>query len=185
MTRRGVLVAAVVVPALVLLAGAVLAAGPRTDDDVRGVLLVSGRDDHGLVELSRVPLLDDVDGRATTSVEDGTLVRLLDVDGQWHRVQALEGGAGGWVDDFRLRGVAHLVGSGPSCRPVLGARRVEAGAQVELLEVATGGVLVRLLAEPDEGGVVPVAALRQEPPRTAGGCADVPRYRTDGHAHVH
>lgn len=178
---------ALVTAALVLgAAGALAVVQGDADGPVRReVLLVSGRDDHGLVELERVPLLDAVGGRETGSVGDGSLVRLLDVAGVWHRVQALDGSAGGWVDDYRLRGVAHLVGPGPDCRPQLGERLVEAGAPVELLRPAAGGVLVRLVADPSAGGVVPPSALRQEAPRTAGACADVPRYRTDGHAHAH
>lgn len=164
---------------------AVLATSGSDPGVQRSLLMVSGRDDHGLVELTDVSLLSEPEGRSVSTVPDGALVQVLDVDGTWHRVRARDGAATGWVDDYRLRGTVHLVGGGAQCRPRLGGQLLAAGEQAELVRAVRGGVLVRLLRTPDVGGVVPTAALRQSPPRAPGACADVPQYATDGHVHVH
>jgi hypothetical protein len=162
-----------------------LASGRSWPDVQRPVLLVSGRDDHGLVELASVPLLDRPEGRPVGVVQDGGLVRVLQVQGTWHRVADLRSPSKGWVEDYRLRGTVHLVGGGSDCRPRLGGVLLTAGEQAELLDAGPDGVLVRLVRAPDVGGVVPVAALQQSPPGGPGACRGVPRYATDGHVHAH
>lgn len=175
-----------VVALLVAGAGtAVLASGGSGPAVQRPVLLVSGRDDHGLVELASVPLLDRPQGQPVGAVQDGGLVRVLQVQGTWHRVADLHGASEGWVDDYRLRDTVHLVGGGSDCRPRLGEVLLASGEQAELLDAGPDGVLVRLLRSPDVTGVVPASALQQSPPRGPGACTDVPRYATDGHVHAH
>jgi hypothetical protein len=49
---------------------------PSTESALRPVLLVSGKDEHGEVELRAVPLYDAPRGRPTNAVRDGTLVRV-------------------------------------------------------------------------------------------------------------
>lgn len=101
----------------------------------RDVLLVSGRDDHGLVVQKTVELRDWVGGEPSARVPDGTLVRVRSIHGEWIEVQALERTAArGWVNDYYLRGTAHVtraVGSLPR------------NARVELLEFEDGRIRVR------------------------------------------
>lgn len=185
MSRRAAVAAALVAVALGTAAVA-MAQDSRTAPVTRTLLLVSGLDDHGLLELAQVPLLDRARGTPVGAVADGTLVRVVEVAGSWHRVRSAEGPpVEGWLDDYRLRGVVHLVGASPSCRPVVTGVELEAGSQAELVSTAAGGVLVRLVSDPRVGGVVPRAAVRQLPPRGPGGCDDVPAWATDGHLHAH
>lgn len=95
----------------------------------RQVLLVSGRDDHGLLAEAVVGLVQEPDGQPTAWVPDGTLVTVVQTSGEWARVRTLEGEAAeGWVNDFYLRGTAHL-----ACT----------NEPVELVAVAGGRVQVR------------------------------------------
>lgn len=95
----------------------------------RRVLLLSGRDDHGLLAEPAVGLAREPDGPLTDRVPDGTLVAVVEARGEWIRVRTLEGRvAEGWVNDFYLRGTAHL-----TC----------GGEQVELVAVDGERVQVR------------------------------------------
>lgn len=100
----------------------------------RSILLVSGRDDHGLLVEKMVGLSAEPGGRVTERLRDGTLVRVVGLRGDWLRVRSLEGRARtGWVNDYYLRGTVHL-----DCRNPLGP-----SAQVELLDVHLARVRVR------------------------------------------
>lgn len=100
----------------------------------RRVLLVSGHDDHGLLAEATVGLGEEPEGAPTDRVPDGTLVAVTETRGEWARVRTLEGRAAeGWVNDFYLRGTAHLACS---------------NEPVELLAVDDGRVRVR----PVDGG---------------------------------
>jgi hypothetical protein len=162
---------------LVVLAVAVVDAGcgggsPESPPE-RPIVLVSGRDDHGLLAQPRVGLSENPDGPPRAWVRDGTLVVVVGSRGEWLRVRATEGRAAGWVNDYYLRGTVHLVGPDPDC-PVPAWERpawrqsgaFPASAQVELLEVRrTAGqrwVLVRSL-ENRRVGWVPGAAVSELP----------------------
>ncbi len=107
----------------------------------RPILLVSGRDEHGLVVEAEIVLSERPDGPVAARLKDGTLVRVTDTRGEWLRVRTLEGAVReGWINDYYLRGTVHL-----DCGSPLGP-----SAQVELLEVDLGRVRVRSL----EGGRV-------------------------------
>lgn len=141
-----------------LLAAALLAGCGGGDEPARQVLLLSGRDDHGLLVQKRVALLHAPDGAAAADghsaheVREGTLVRVVETRGEWIRVATLEGPqVEGWVNDFYLRGTLHVCG-GP----------VPRGAQAELLSVGDRGVRVRTLLDEREA-VVPRAALSELP----------------------
>lgn len=69
------------------------------------VVLVSGRDDHGLPALLAVPLYQAPDDATVVArVPDGLLARVLEQRGTWLKVQPFQlPGAIGWVDDFYLR----------------------------------------------------------------------------------
>ena len=104
----------------------------------RPILLVSGRDDHGLLVEKTVGVSAEPGGRADKHLRDGTLVRVVALHGEWLRVRALEGSARtGWLNDYYLRGTVHL-----DCSSPLGP-----SAQVELLDVDLARVRVRSLRD--------------------------------------
>lgn len=132
----------------------------------RAVVLVSGLDDHGLPETDAIPLHARPGGPVRTTVPAGTLVRALEVRGEWTRVAALEahahdgasaGGGGsadhahdfgeGWVGDYYLRGRLHVIAADDPVCPVEawaepGGTRAEplpASAQVEVVTVTHDG----------------------------------------------
>ena len=99
------------------------------------VVLVSGRDDHGLVQHDELPLYDAPAGTQPVGrVHDGRVARVLEARGDWFRVKALgQPAAEGWVNDFWLRG--HAV-------------RTDAGVQVRLVDAAADGAAVRVAVRP-------------------------------------
>ncbi len=110
---HGALVAGLGVLLVVVAAGCASpsAAAPATPvrrtDGVGAIVLVSGRDDHGLLRDHEVPLFaaPDVEQvRPIARVHDGRLARVVAVHGTWLRIRTvgtpeLEG----WLDDFYLR----------------------------------------------------------------------------------
>lgn len=163
--------------------GARLAAGDPGDGRrtaaPRPVLIVSGKDDHGLLADPHVALLATprFDAARVGEADDGTLVRVLTARGEWHRVRTLDaGGRTGWVHDFSLRGTAHvrpLTGcstplAGVPGRP--GRTRLPANAQVEMVGATRAdGVLwvhVRALEGRAADGWLRPDALDELPDRT-------------------
>lgn len=144
------------------------------DPDGR-LVLVSGRDDHGLVASERVPVYDGpASDEQVGTVADGTLARVDAGDGSWLHVATAEGpSVEGWVDDFYLRGVVHLVGDAPSCRARIDGRRVVAGLQVVVEGLRDGQVLVSGAARPAVHGWVPRADVQELGPQPPG-CGDGP-----------
>lgn len=114
------------------LIGALLLAGCGSNgaaEAERAVLLVSGRDDHGLLVQEQVGLSQWIGGEPEAHVPDGTLVGVQATRDEWIQVRALEGRrASGWVNDYYLRGTAFARND-----------------QVELLEVNGSRVRVRSL----------------------------------------
>ncbi|MFL6138713.1 MAG: hypothetical protein ACJ74O_13060 [Frankiaceae bacterium] len=176
LTARSLLVAAVMPLLLVTGCGAgdrPSSAGATSAARIdRPYVLVSGRDDHGLREMASVPELDaPVEGRRIGYVADGTLARVLDVRGSWLEVAPISGGAPpGWIDDYRLRGVVHLVGPAPSCRAVLDGRPLAAGEQAEVLDVRGDHAWVRLVRRRAVTGAVPLRWVRELPPSPGDPC---------------
>lgn len=148
------------------------------------LVLVSGRDDHGMVVTPRVPLYDAPQGtRQVGDVRDGTLVEVLDTDGQWLQVRTVEGpDATGWVDDFVLRGEARLVGRAPSCAVRLGGDVRDGGTLVVVRRLEAGRVLVETVTPPVVRAWARRADLQELPPQGRH-CGDVPPG--DRHAHTH
>ena len=138
----------------------------------RPYVLISGRDDHGLLQLPRVPLYEKPGGTTEVAeVADGTLARVLVERGSWVRLAPVDGvSPSGWSDDFRLRGVVHLVGPAPACRVPLGGRRLPAGEQATVLAVHGGTVQVRLVRRPAVTGAVPLRFVRELPPSPDNPC---------------
>ncbi len=123
----------------------------------RPILLLSGKDDHGLVAESEVEILDRPDGRAVGMVPDGTLVYVLGEDREWLEVETLEGRrVVGWVNDFYLRGQVHVVGDPPACPVPL---RGEPGGQA-FAELAASQQVVLVDHHGDWVGVRPIGAGR-------------------------
>ena len=122
--------------ALLLLAAVLAGCGGEGEPEAtRTVLLVSGRDDHGLLVHRNVEVRRSIGGERAGEIRDGTLVAVTATSGEWIEVKALEGRpVSGWVNDYYLRGTAHLT------RPAAGWPR---NAQVELLAVDGSRVRVR------------------------------------------
>ena len=192
--RRALVAAGVAAAALSLTACGTTAHGPgRAADRVAPpagdgrLVLVSGRDDHGEVAEPAVALSATVQGsRTVASVPDGTLARVVASDGQWQEVQSLDGTpARGWVDDFHLRGVVHLVGQAPTCAPRFDAGRLAPGTQAVVLGIGAGGALrVRTVGTRPLTGLVPRADVRELPP-AGPDCGDGTDPRTDHHGSHH
>lgn len=139
------------------------------------VVLVSGRDDHGELASAHVSV-HAVPGSAPASgeIRDGTLARVVALEGTWLEVRTLEGPAvQGWVDDFYLRREIHLVGPTPSCRSNLAGHALDAGEQAVVLDVRGRQVRVQLLSGAPAGpttGWVSRAAVHELAPRE--GCGE-------------
>lgn len=69
------------------------------------VVMISGRDDHGLLQEPSVSLYSAPQGDTVVArTPDGTFARVVDQRGEWIRVQLLGNPqAVGWVDDYYLR----------------------------------------------------------------------------------
>lgn len=133
---------------LVAAAGTVAAtrAAPAVTGDGR-LVLVSGRDDHGLLATAQVTLRDRPasDAAEAGQVTDGTLARVVEIRGNWLRVRAAEGPAAqGWVDDFFLRGGVHLVGPPPTCAVPFDGGTLPEGEQAVVLDLRDGHARVRV-----------------------------------------
>jgi len=98
------------------------------------VVLVSGRDDHGLLREHEVRLYREPGSAALAGeLHDGRLARVIEARGQWLRVRALgEPSVEGWLDDFYLRDRA--------------IRRD--GGQVELADAALEGSVIKIGVRP-------------------------------------
>lgn len=172
-TRAAVAAVAVAVG---VVAGLVTTA--EDEQPTRPIVLVSGRDDHGALVAETVPLLAapaaEGAGDEVGRVPDGTLVAVLGDDGgSWLEVATLDGGSTGWVDDYHLRGTAHVVGDPPACPtplhaaadgPVLGELR--ASEQVEVVDHHRVGGRDWAGVRTVQGralGLVPMAWLQQLP----------------------
>ena len=150
------------------------------------LVLVSGRDDHGMVVAGRVSLYDEPEGeRRVGSVPDGTLAEVLSVEGQWLRVRTVEGpSATGWVDDFFLRGQARLVGPAPSCRTTVDGDPRDGGTLVVVRKLRQGRVWVETVTPPVVHGWAPREDLQELPPQ-GGSCGDIPPDDRHAHSHAH
>ncbi len=191
--RRG-LIAGVVVSAVAAALLSMLVVSGGDGGDVlagRPIVMLSGLDDHGLLARDTVELLDapaaEGEGQVLASLPDATLVRVLGDDGgSWLEVVALDGSAAGWVDEFHVRGTAHVVADEPACPtslrgvadgPVLA--KLRPSEQVELVDDHLVGeqrwIGVRAVQQ-DLLGLVPAAslsALPGPPPVPGVPCADV------------
>ncbi len=99
------------------------------------VVMISGRDDHGLLQEPSVSLFSAPQGDTVVArTPDGTFARVVDQRGEWIRVQLLGNPqAVGWVDDYYLRS------------RVL---RTDAGVQVDLVDARELGSQVYVGVRP-------------------------------------
>lgn len=118
--------------------------GASADRPDGRMVLVSGRDDHGFLAQDTVPLYaEPASTDRVGRIADDTLAHVAAIDGTWLHVVAAEGeAASGWVDDFFLRGVVHLVGPAPSCAAAVAGRDAAPGLQVAVRSLRGGEVLV-------------------------------------------
>ncbi|GAA2478196.1 hypothetical protein [Terrabacter carboxydivorans] len=148
------------------------------------VVLVSGRDDHG--ELAAAVVAVHAAAGSTTvtgDVRDGTLARVVAVQGTWLQVRTLEGPpVQGWVDDFYLRREIHLVGPPPGCRPALDGHPLPAGQQAVVLDVRARQVRVQLVGVATTGWA-PRAAVHELAPTEGCGSRTASAAHTGGHHH--
>ena len=139
-------------------------------DGTRRVVMVSGRDDHGLVASKNVALLSVPEGGDIVGgLPDGTLAQVREVRGTKVRVSA--SGLTGWVDDFVLRGELRLAGPPPGCRVRVAGRDLPAGTRVEVLSLAGATAKVRLLDPPHTVGTVAAAEIAELAPLPGQACA--------------
>lgn len=173
--RQGLLLGVVTVAGAVTLVPATAGLGSSAEDGTGRIVLVSGRDDHGLPALAAVPLQTAPEGARTASaVPDGSLAEVTSTHGEWLQVRTLEGAPRqGWVNDYYVRGTVHLVGRAPSCRVRLGGHDHPAGQQATVEAVRPYRVLVRALHDGSEGWV-PRSHLQELPPSAVDGCAPAP-----------
>lgn len=107
---------------LVLMAAALAAFGGGCGLlDRPSVVMVSGRDDHGLLERRAIGLqASPTDPTVVGTVEDGTFMLVTRRDGPWAYVKTPSEAAGvaeeGWIPDQHLRGEAVLVDPPPPRR---------------------------------------------------------------------
>jgi hypothetical protein len=170
-----------------LLTGCASEAAPTKDTGDGRLAMVSGRDDHGFVDLDMVPVYDVANGtHAVGRIHDGTLVRVVERDHTAMRVTTLEGpSVTGWLDDFYLRGQFHLVGAPPLCGATIGSTPVEGGRQVIAYGLKDTRVLVETVPDtrhPEKAvrGWAARAELRELPPQGRNCAADPP-----GSKHTH
>lgn len=124
--------AALLAAALGLLAQGCAASAPGP------IVLVSGRDDHGLVARAAIGLQrSPEDGTFSGSVPDGTFVRVVGQRGQWLQVRSFSVPAEqGWVNDFYLRSIA--VRTDPPAQVRFADAQVRDGALMILVTPASG-----------------------------------------------
>ena len=152
------------VAALVVLVAVTACGAPDgLADGTRRVVMVSGRDDHGLVASQNVGLRSAPDGGDVIGrLPDGTLAQVRAVRGT--QVQVSASGVTGWVDDFALRGELRLAGPPPDCRVHLAGRDLPAGTRVEVLSLYEEMAKVRLLDPPRTVGTVPASDIAELAP---------------------
>lgn len=139
------------------------------------LVLVSGRDDHGMVAMRRVPLYEEPEAsHAVAKIVDGTLARVVEIEGQWLRIETVEGpDLTGWVNDFYLRGEARLVGPPPSCTVRVDGVRRDGGTLVVVRELRGERVLVETVTPPSVRAWARRADLQELPPQ-GNRCGDIP-----------
>lgn len=144
--RQRLLRVIMVTAAVVMLGTSVVIAATAGDRvEPQRLVYVSGRDDHGAQATDTVALHARPDGAETGRVAADTVARVTDSRGTWLHIAPVDGSAGGWVDDFWLRGQVHLVDpAAPGCPVTTAAAaggpprfQLPASQQVEVFDAQT------------------------------------------------
>ncbi len=101
------------------------------------IVLVSGRDDHGLLANPQVALYSAVNGTTQVArVRDGSYARVLAEQGTWRQIETLTPPQQrGWIDDYYLRGRAV---------------RLDGGGQVTFADARPAGDHLEIAVRPVE-----------------------------------
>lgn len=143
----------------------------------RTVVMMSGRDDHGLLADPNIMLRDAPgSGSIVGPLASGTLVDVLDVQGTQLKVSAR--GVTGWVDQFQTLGELRLTGPPPTCAVRLGTSALPAGTRVQALRRRGGQVMVQLLDGTGRTFVVQTSEVVDLPPAPGKRCPDLSSGRT-------
>ncbi len=116
------------------------------------IVLVSGRDDHGLLADPLVTLYDAPNSTTPLArVRDGSYARVLETRGTWQHIVTIAAPQSGWLDDYYLRGRAI---------------RLDGGGQVTFAAARLTGDQVEIAVRPIEAPTtapfwVPAARLRE------------------------
>lgn len=162
--------------ALALVAGCSAQAAPLATG-TRHVVMLSGRDDHGLLESQNLPLTGRPgSGGVVALVASGTLADVLEV--RTTRLKVRAGGQTGWIDGYYTLGELRLAGPAPRCTVHLGPTDLPAGTRVEVLAQHGDQVTVRLLDGTQRTGAVPRSQVADLPPAPGRPCPDLGSGRT-------
>lgn len=97
------------------------------------VAMVSGRDDHGLLERPAIGLqASPTDRTVTATAHDGEFAEVLKRDGLYAYVRLVNTGEEGWIADHDLRGDAVRTEPRPRRVTFLAAERRDGGAWVRV-----------------------------------------------------
>ncbi len=109
------------------------------------IVMISGRDDHGLLADPLVPLLNTPDSQRlqeasaiVANVRSGSLAQVLEERGSWLRVQVLgSSDVTGWVNDYYLRNRAFRRDSHGEQLELLAAQMVDSQVMIAVRPVLT------------------------------------------------
>lgn len=97
------------------------------------VALVSGRDDHGLLERPAIGLQrSPTDRDVVATAHDGDVALVLAREGLWTRIRLVASGEEGWIADHDLRGEAVRTDPRPRRVTFLAAERADGGVRVRV-----------------------------------------------------
>lgn len=97
------------------------------------IAMVSGRDDHGLLERPAIGLqLSPTDRTVTATAHDGEFTEVLRRDGLYAYVRLIKSGEEGWIADHDLRGEAVRTEPRPRRVRFLAAERRDGAAWVRV-----------------------------------------------------
>jgi len=97
------------------------------------VAMVSGRDDHGLLERPAIGLQrSPTDATVVATAHDGEFALVLERSGPFARVRLVLSGEEGWIADHDLRGEAVRVGPPPRRVTFVAAERSDGDVRVRV-----------------------------------------------------
>lgn len=189
MTRHVLVRTAATAVAVVGLAAGLLGlvrAGEAGGD--RSIVLLSGRDDHGIAVRDTVPLHDAPDGEVVAEVPADALAEVHGQRPPWLRVTVLEGSpVTGWVDDFLVRGDLHMVDpDAPACAVTTDVGVLPPSARVRVVDIHESGMVGVHAAAGGPEHHVPRGLVRELPgprPPEDGDCTTVADTEAPAHDH--